>query len=389
MSVVVTGIGTLGAFGIGLGALRAALARGAAPLTPVDRSGGFHRKGGARSAALCTGLDLTPWVTAAQSRRMSAASRMAVAAAHMAVAESPLAAGETSVDIATAFGPAQFTERLVREFQQGDPQLCSPFLFTDCVANAPAGQIALALAAKGANTTWCQREAGQVLALLGAVAQLRRGAARALCGVVDEMPPVVHAILDRFGVLARAGQDGRELARPFAAGRTGFVAGEGATVLALAPAGPGLVRVLGGGRAFDPGAGPATFGADAAGIAQAFRTRLGEAGVALASLDAVVASASGSPAGDRYEAEVLAHLFGRALPPLLVPKAVVGEYGGGVLATAVVALQGAEFALPAGFGSVDPGLGLCPFAGPLLANRVLVTQFAVGGACAFAVLEAA
>ena len=80
----------------------------------------------------------------------------------------------------------------------------------------------------------------------------------------------------------------------------------------------------------------------------------------------------------------------RPLPPVLAPKAVVGEYGGGFLAAAVLAAAGAPFGPTAGFAEPDPALGLTPHDGSPLPppRRVLATSLAAGGAGVWLLLEA-
>jgi hypothetical protein len=161
---------------------------------------------------------------------MSPPSKLAVAAARMATAEAggTAEAGLTEVVLATAFGPASFTERLLRGLLAEGPETASPFLFTECVANAPAAQVAIACQARGPNITVTQREAGPLLALGRAAADVATGSvARALAGAVDESPPLVHALLDRYGALSRPTAEGGEVARPFDRRRSGFYMGEG------------------------------------------------------------------------------------------------------------------------------------------------------------------
>jgi 3-oxoacyl-[acyl-carrier-protein] synthase II len=211
-AVVVTGIGCLGPFGLGLDALRAALALGEPLHSDIDRSAGYHRPGSATKVAACHGLDLSPWLSDEAARRMSDLSQFAVTAARMALADARLdviPAERTAVAIATAFGPGGFTEQLALQVLQKGGKFASPFLFTDCVANAAAGQIAIALQARGPNTTICQREAGPLLALGQGAEDVALGRADvALCGAVDELKPLSHAILDRFRARARPGPDG-------------------------------------------------------------------------------------------------------------------------------------------------------------------------------------
>ena len=70
------------------------------------------------------------------------------------------------------------------------------------------------------------------------------------------------------------------------------------------------------------------------------------------------------------------------------PKAVTGEYGGGLLASAVLAAAGSHLGPTPGCEFVDPELGIALCDGsPLPApSAVLVTSLAAGGAGAWMVL---
>jgi 3-oxoacyl-(acyl-carrier-protein) synthase len=402
-AVVVTGLGTLGACGCGAGALQRALAAGVARTTEVDRAAGLHRPGGVRRAALATGLCLGEWLSPGEARRMSPPSKFAVVAARMALRCAGLApddaGGEdaTAVVVATAFGPASFSLSLLRQVFSEGPQAASPYLFTESVANAPAAQIAIATRARGASVTVCQREAGPLLALgQGAAAVAAGRARRALVGAVEEMIPLLHALLDRFGALARD-----EVARPFDRRRSGFLAGEGATVLTLESAEEArrrgarvLARVLAWGSAFDPSAPPTGWGSGHAALARALVRGLGRSGIGrdgIGSIDRIVSGASGSRGGDRLEALWLRAAWdGAPLPPVLAPKSVTGEYGGGQLAAAVLAAAGAACGPTAGFAAPDPALQVVPHDGAPLPppSTVLATAVAAGGAAAWVVLGA-
>jgi 3-oxoacyl-[acyl-carrier-protein] synthase II len=215
-----------------------------------------------------------------------------------------------------------------------------------------------------------------------------------LAGDVEESSPLVHALLDRFGALARAEAGLPEAPRPFDRRRNGFLLAEGATLLVLedepaanARGAPLRARLRLAASGFDASAPPTDWGDGAAALARVLRRALDRAGVARESIDVVVSGASGARRGDRLEALTLRAAWdGLALPPVLAPKAVCGEYGGGLLASALVALAGGAVSAPA--GELDPELGVLPYAGPPLApRRVLVTALAAGGAAAWAVLE--
>jgi 3-oxoacyl-[acyl-carrier-protein] synthase II len=401
-TVLVTGVGVVGGHGGGIDGLRLALESGVPPLSEVDRSAGYHRDGGARLASLTPPGCLKEWLSPNEGRRMSPPSKLAVAASRMALRQAGLGAEpeglSTGVVIATAFGPSSYSEALVKQILFEGPEAASPFYFTESVANAPAAQIAIACRARGPSVTVCQREAGPLLAVGQAAAAVASGRVRrALAGSVDEMSPLLHALLDRFGALATPGEQQAEVARPFDRRRDGFLAGEGAGVLLLeseeSAAERGvrpLARVLAWGSAFDPTAPPTGWGNGHAELARALRRGLTRAGVDPAEIDRVVSGGSGSRGGDRLEARLLRSLWGEAaLPPVLAPKAVTGEYGGAHLGAAVLAVLGAPFGPVAGFREPDPELGVVPHDGAPLPPpaRVLVTSVAAGGAAAWLVLE--
>ncbi|HVT61538.1 MAG TPA: beta-ketoacyl synthase N-terminal-like domain-containing protein [Thermoanaerobaculia bacterium] len=437
--VVISGLGYAGVHGYGRSCLEPALCGGEPPPTSeVDRPAGYHRRRGARRACLADPAGMGPWVAPAEARRMSPLSRLAVAAARMALEDAGLGSArgdgeagrrgaavpargargqgdwigdggdcrrDTAVVVATGFGPSSFSEALLRQILGDGPESASPYLFTESVANAPAAQIAIACGARGPSVTVCQRESGALLAVARGAAEVAAGrACRALVGVVDEISPLVHALLDRFGALARGvptvgGEpDGSELARPFDRRRDGVVAADGAAMLVLERAADAvrrgarpLARVLAGGSAFDPTAPVTGWGAGHERLGAALRRTLDRAGLEASGVERIVSGGSGARGGDRLEAATLrAAWSGRPLPPVLVPKSVTGEYGGGFLAAAVLAAAGARFGPTAGFAEPDPALGLVPHDGrPLRAPAtVLLSSLAAGGAAAWLVLAA-
>jgi 3-oxoacyl-[acyl-carrier-protein] synthase II len=400
-SIVITGLGTVGPHGVGAKALAAALDEGRTAFTPIELSSDFHRSGSARLAGRVDLAALVPWLERDKARRMSAPSRMAVAAARLALEDAAIERAslhgrDVAVCLGTGFGPNEFTARILDQLRETGPESVSPFLFMESVANAHAGQVALDSGLRGANATIVQREASGLLALAQGLTYLSDPRCElALVGVVDEMGPLTHAMLDRFGALSRGGPFG-ECGRAFDAERNGFVASEGATVLVLereerarARNAPIRARVRAALRANDPSASATSWGRGHAELAFALRKGLARHGLESRGIERVVSGASGSRAGDRLEGRVLRQLFGAQLPPVLVPKACTGEYGGGFLAAAVLALSDLAFGPTPGFEVLDPELEIRPHDGRRLssARAVLVTSLAAGGAAAWLVLE--
>ena len=399
-AAVITGLGVVGPHGIGTASLEAALLAGRPLATEIDRSEGYHDHDSSRLAALVPKLDVTPWLPPAEARRLSVPSRFAVVAARMALADAGIAAVDgrrVAVVLATAFGALLFTEKLVRQILEEGPESAQPFYFSECVANAAAARVAIALGARGANVTITEREAGPLLAVARGAQEVREGRADlAIAGSAEEMTPLLHALLDRFRSTARAGSS-VEAPRPFDAARNGVLAGEGASVCVIeredearARGARLLARVAGSGAAFDSTASVSDWGDGHAPLARALRAMLARAGTDIEEIDRIVSGASGSRRGDRLESATLTAAWGGApLPPVLTPKAVHGEFSGGMLAAAVLAAQGAPFGRPSAFATRDPALGVAPHDGSPLAapRRVLVTALAPGGAAAWTLLE--
>jgi 3-oxoacyl-(acyl-carrier-protein) synthase len=401
--VVVTGCAVIGPAGIGREAMGRAIAAGRPLASEVDPSAGYRRHGGARDAGLVPQVDLTPWLPAGQARRMSMPSRWAVAASRMALEEASIASLDGrrgAIVLATAFGPVLFTEKLVRQIFDEGPEAAQPFYFSECVANAAAGQVAIALGARGANVTITQREAGPLLALARAAHEVGEGRADvALAGSTDEVTPLLLALLDRFGSVTRPRADGPGRPQPFDRDRSGFLAGEGASVLVIeredearARGAVPLARVVATAQAFDPTATEGDWGTGDDLLGESLRDALERQDVPTSSIDRIVSGASGACRGDRLEGRTLKRAWGGApLPPVLIPKAIVGEYGGGILAAGVLAVAGAPFGAVAAFETPDPEVMITPHDGTPLEppHRVLVSSLAAGGAAAWAVLERA
>jgi 3-oxoacyl-[acyl-carrier-protein] synthase II len=405
--LAITGLGTVGAYGCGSESLRQILADPGplSRLSEIDLASGYHREHGARRAFLSAGQKLSEWLAPGEARRMSPPSKLTVASARMALRGAGFADGrcdreETSVVVSTSYGPSSYSEALLKQILFEGPDATSPFYFTESVANAPAAQIAILCRARGPSVTICQREAGALLAVAQGADDIAAGKAPcSLAGSVEEVTPLLHALLDRFGALARPGEDGAEVARPFDRRRDGFLISEGATVLFLEPeesaAGRGvrpLARLLAWGSAFDPSASRSGWGTGAERLARSLLRTLERAGLDLGQIDRIVSGASGARDGDLLEARMLRAAWAasgnRPLPPVLAPKAAVGEYGGGFLGAAVLAAGGAEFGPTPGFGEPDPEVGVVPHDGSPLPppSTVLVTSLAAGGAAAWLVL---
>lgn len=399
--VVITGLGLISGTLCGVEPLRQALFSGRMPLTAINCSAGYHLPESSRFAVLTDGVDFSQWIAPIAGRRMSAPSKFAVAAAKMALADASLtdcSGTGTAIVVSNALGAGDVTEKLLRTAMIEGPEAVSPFSFAESVSNAPAAQVAIACQARGPNITVVQREAGILTAVGRGAAEIASGrAATALVGGVEEMPPIIHAFLDRLGALARPGHYGGEIARPFDHRRSGFIAAEGAVILVLESEArarsrnaPVRARLRGFGSAFDPSASRVGWGTGHASLAVGLRRMIDRAQLRTADIGRIVSGASGAIAGDCLEAcTLLAAWQDAALPPMLAPKGVTGQYGGGFLGAAVLSVGDTGFGPTAGFAALDPALGVTPHGGGPLpdADFTLVTSLASGGAASWLILE--
>ena len=146
----------------------------------------------------CGSLDTT-MLTANQRRRTSRLIQMALIAARRS--HNPNPAGKTAVAIGTGMGclgsAAMFLENLISK-EEREPM---PAQFPSSVHNAPAGQVAMDLGARGMNSAPTVGEISFECALWQAISQLSiKEADSALAGSVDELSKYVLSIGQRWGM---------------------------------------------------------------------------------------------------------------------------------------------------------------------------------------------
>lgn len=339
--IPITGIGIIAPGAIGIAAFRELMASGRTAIAEVDRfdTEGLH----AHKAALVRDFKPRDFIAPMKMRRMNGLSRLAVAAAKLAIEDCCGALDpNTGVAIGTAFGPVQTSVEYMKEYVEKGAALAPPQLFAESVANAPGSHIAIEWGLRGFNVTITQRESSALAAAMYACSQLtKENVAGALIGGVEEANEMLFSVLDRIGALSRTE------ARPFAHDRDGITLGEGAAMLV---AGAGTRKpygwLSGFGIARDTTAPISDWGTGAASVVAAMRAAIDDAGLAVADIDAVYASANGSLRGDALEMHALQSLFGENMPELVAPKRVFGEYAAGgalQLASALVALDEEKF----------------------------------------------
>lgn len=319
--VVVTGIGCVSPAGIDADAIDAALERGV-PLGSEESIESIHGRRVAMRLARIPDFPRSEFLPARSLRRMGEAARLWTIACLLARNDASLDADGTppapercGTFLGTGFGCIDTTWDYLKGMIEDGPGVANPFLFSESVANAPAGHSAIVLDTQGASVTFTCGDASALTAVDFAARAIREGRVDlTYCGGVELLSPQLLRVLASIGSPA--------------------FAGEGAACLVLESAesaarrGAGVHAILAGaGIASDPCASPSDWSSDPAPLASAIRRAMdgahgtdpGETPVATVTLHA-----PGAPRADDMERRAVDDTAPRARR--VIPSAVFGAY---------------------------------------------------------------
>ena len=389
-SVCITGIGIVSPLGATRDEFRDRLLAGESGVRPVA---GFEPPDArSRLAAQVRGFDATAWIPPMKLRRMDASAQFAIVAVRQAFEDagyplSPDGTDSAGVVLGTFTAGGHATADFLNAFMAMGPAGAPALLFNSTVANAAASAAGLELKLRGPNTTVSQKETSGLSALATAADFVADGRAHAIAaGGIDAVFESFYRAHDAFGVYAT------EAVRPFDAGRSGFVLGEGGYVLVVEDASTASARgrqpyatIAGIGAAGDTVATNAWPAATLA-IRRTIGLALEDAGLTADGIDVVYAAANGAPGLDDVEAAALYEIFGDR-PLVTSIKGALGESGAASAASCAAAcLCGAINEVPPVAGLLDPSpaaarLGLVRSRTAIpAAHHVLVNGIASGGA---------
>ncbi|MEU3217570.1 beta-ketoacyl-[acyl-carrier-protein] synthase family protein [Streptomyces sp. NPDC006971] len=366
--MAVTGIGLITPAGCGTAATWAGVCAGRGTAAPDPELDGLP------VAFACRVPDFVPRVRVPGPRpwQHDRATQFALAATDEAVTAAGLdpAARESAriaVVLGSAAGGVGTYEAQLRKLADGGPGAVSPLTLPAFLPNMAAGQVALALGARGPVLHTATACASGASAVALAALLLAAGACDvAVAGGTDAMvTPLCAAAFARMGALSRRREAPGSASRPFDADRDGFVLGEGAGVLVLeraadaaARGAPVQARLAGYGLAADAHH-PVTPDPEGRGLRLATAQALRSAGATAAEVGHVNTHGTGTLLNDRTEAAVLARLFGADGPSVTSAKGVLGHTMGaaGAIEAALTALTVAHGRIPptANFHRPDPG----------------------------------
>ncbi|MER7839208.1 ketosynthase chain-length factor [Streptomyces sp. NPDC096040] len=290
----------------------------------------------------------------------------AMAAADLALEDARLGRGDTDgspfdVGVVTAAGSGggEFGQRELQQLWGKGSRFVGPYQSIAWFYAASTGQISIRRGFKGPCSVVAADEAGGLDALAHAARAVRRGTDVIVAGST-EAPIAPYSMVCQLGYeeLSRE-TDPTRAYRPFTEQACGFVPAEGGAMLVVEDVGSARERGLPVRATLDGHAstftGASRWAESRAGLAQAIRGALAEAGCAPEEIDVVFADALGVPAADRAEALAITDALGAhgRRVPVTAPKTGIGR---GYCAAPVLDTAAAVLAMEHGLIPPTPGV---------------------------------
>ncbi|RYJ30489.1 3-oxoacyl-[acyl-carrier-protein] synthase KASII [Streptomyces sp. L-9-10] len=288
-------------------------------------------------ACAVEGIDLDAVIGGRSVWRMARFVKLALIAARQAVADAGLDpaswdGGRVGVVLGVGVGGVSVLVDNALKLQADGPQAVSPVLVPMMIPNAAAGEVAIALKARGpslAPATACASGAT-------AIAVGRDLLASGQCDVVVAggseavLTPLVVTAFARMGALSTRTGDPGGASRPFASDRDGFVIGEGAAMVVLEREADARARgrapraLLAGAGASTDAHHPTAPAPDGRWAQVAVEAALRDAGWSTYDVEHVNAHGTSTPLNDTMEATLIDRVYPHR-PSVTAPKGVVGH----------------------------------------------------------------
>ena len=318
--VVVTGMGVISPLGNDLDTFWNNLKEGNIGIGPLTRFDTANYK--VKLAAQVQDFDPKNYMEPKTARRMELFSQYAVAAAFMAVQDAGLSmekedAARVGVSVGSGIGSLQAVEREYVRLVEKGPGRVNPLFVPLMISNMAAGNVAIALGAKGKCTNVVTACATGTHSIGEAYRYIQWGEADVMIagGTEAAICPTGIAGFGALTALSTA-EDPKRASIPFDKERSGFVMGEGAGVMVLESlehaqkrGAPILAEIAGYGATCDAFhiTSPAE---DGEGAARAMKMAVEEAGLSMDQVDYINAHGTGTHHNDLFETRAIKKAFG-------------------------------------------------------------------------------
>lgn len=236
--VVITGVGVISSLGMDKKTFWESVKKGISGIDYISRFDTSEMA--TRIAAEVNDFNPEDYMDKKEARRMDRYTQFAVAASKMAVEDANLDIEKLDkekfgVIIGSGVGGLQTLEDQHNVLLTKGPGRISPFFIPMMVANLAAGQVSIALGAKGVNETIVTACASATNAIGDAFKIIQRGDADIIISGGTEAPitPLAVAGFCAMKAMSTRNDDPKKASRPFDAERDGFIMGEGAGILIL------------------------------------------------------------------------------------------------------------------------------------------------------------
>ena len=407
--VVVTGMGAVTPFGVGVSALWKGLTSGSSAVGPITRFDATRHR--SRIAAEVKDFDPLVALEKKDALRMDLFVQYAVVAAKEAMTDAGLIplngfSDRTGVIVGTGMGGVPKLIETYEILQSRGAQHAVPYMMPSLIPNMAAGWISMRFDARGPNSAVSTACAAGTHAIGDAFRVIQRGEADVMLAGGSEslIIPVVFYGFDSLRALSTRNDAPERASRPFDKDRDGFVLGEGAAILVLEELDHARARgvpIYGeiSGYAMTADAHhPTAPAVGGEGAARCMRLALDDARLAAGDVDYVSAHGTSTSINDVSETQAIKHVFGARAAGLAVSsiKSMIGHLLGasGAVATiaTIMALRYGIVPPTINYETPDPecDLNYVPNSARQMAVRTaLVNAFAFGGTNAVLVLRAA
>ena len=348
--VVVTGIGVISPIGTGKEKFFKSLKEGISGVDYITRfdTEGFDTK----IAAEVKDFDPSEYFDRKECRRMDRFSQYAIAASKMAAEDShinveALDSNMFGVCIGSGIGGMETMEAQYDILKEKGPGRVSPFMIPMMISNIAAGNISIALNAKGPSITVVTACASATNAIGEAFKIIQRGDADIMVtgGTEASITPLSLAGFCSMKALSTRNDDPKTASRPFDKDRDGFVMGEGAGMLIIEELEHALKRgaVIYGEIAGYGATGDAYHitapAPDADGAYRAMLMAVNDAGINACELDYINAHGTSTDLNDKLETLAIKRLLGEDTKKVAVSstKSMTGHLLGAAGAVEAIA----------------------------------------------------
>lgn len=368
--VVITGAGVISPVGNTVESFWERIVAGKHGITPIS---GIDNQTPVKVAAQVHDFDPTQWIDKKEAKRMDRYCQFALAAAMDALKDcgsdlKDLDPYRVGVIVGSGIGGMESFENSYFSYLQKGPKRVSVFFIPMMIANMAAGNISIRTGFKGVNYAPVTACATSSHAVGEAFHNIKNGYLDACItgGAEAAITPLALAGFDNMGALTET-EDPDRASIPFDAERSGFVMGEGSTILVLEELEHAKARgahiyaeIVGYGATGDAYhiTSPSPSGEAAA---RGMQLSFEEAGLTAEDVDYINAHGTSTPLNERYETIAIKKALGEdkaARTPVSSTKSVTGHLLGAAGATealvCALALENGIIPPTAGYKVADP-----------------------------------